>query len=80
MPVIKDALTPINHRAGGCTPKWIVVHYFGALGSAASVAEWFKNPQARASAHAAFGGELLLLLLKRVFAKPNDKDDGGTYE
>lgn len=26
----------------------------------------------------AFGGELLLLLLKRVFAKPNDKDDGGT--
>ena len=50
MPVIKDALTPINHRAGGCTPKWIVVHYFGALGSAASVAEWFKNPQARASA------------------------------
>ena len=51
MPVIKNALTPINHRAGGCTPKWIVVHYFGALGSAASVAEWFKNPQARASAH-----------------------------
>lgn len=31
-------------------------------------------------AGAAFGGELLLLLLKRVFAKPNDKDDGGTYE
>ncbi len=30
----------------------------------------------------AFGGELLLLLLKRVFAKPNDKndEDGGTYE
>lgn len=28
----------------------------------------------------AFGGELLLLLLKRVFAKPNDKDDGGTYD
>ena len=51
MPVIKENLTPINHRAGGCTPKWIVVHYFGALGSAASVAEWFKNPQARASAH-----------------------------
>ena len=41
MPVIKENLTPINHRAGGCTPKWIVVHYFGALGSAASVAEWF---------------------------------------
>ncbi len=31
-------------------------------------------------AGAAFGGELLLLLLKRVFAKPNDKDDGGTYD
>ena len=30
-------------------------------------------------AGAAFGGELLLLLCKRVFAKPNDKDneDGG---
>lgn len=28
---------------------------------------------------AAFGGELLLLLLKRVFAKPNDNnEDGGT--
>ena len=33
-----------------------------------------------AFAGAAFGGELLLLLLKRVFAKPNDKDDGGTYD
>lgn len=31
-------------------------------------------------AGAAFGGELLLLLLKRVFAKTNDKDDGGTYD
>ena len=31
-------------------------------------------------AGAAFGGELLLLLLKRVFAKQNDKDDGGTYD
>ena len=29
----------------------------------------------------AFGGELLMLLVKRVVAKPNDKDneDGGTY-
>lgn len=27
-----------------------------------------------------FGGELLLLLLKRLLAKPNDKDDGGTYD
>lgn len=25
---------------------------------------------------AAFGGELLLLLLKRVFAKPNDNNEG----
>lgn len=31
-------------------------------------------------AGAAFGGELLLLLVKRVFAKPNDKEDGGTYD
>lgn len=51
MPVIKDALTPCNHGKGGCYPKYIVVHYFGALGTAASVAEWFKNPNARASAH-----------------------------
>ena len=51
MPVIKDALTSCNHSKGGCRPKFIVVHYFGALGTAASVAEWFKNPQARASAH-----------------------------
>ena len=51
MPVIKDALTPCNHGKGGCYPKYIVVHYFGALGTAASVAEWFKNPQAQASAH-----------------------------
>ena len=51
MPVIKDALTPVNHRSGGCVPKYIVVHYFGALGTAAGVAEWFKNPQAQASAH-----------------------------
>ena len=51
MPVIKDALTSCNHSKGGCCPKFIVVHYFGALGTAASVAEWFKNPQARASAH-----------------------------
>lgn len=26
-----------------------------------------------------FGGELLLLAFKRVFAKPNDNDNGGTY-
>ena len=51
MPVIKDALTSCNHSKGGCRPKYIVVHYFGALGTAASVAEWFRNPQARASAH-----------------------------
>ena len=31
-------------------------------------------------AGAAFGGELLLLLVKRVFAKSNDKEDGGTYD
>lgn len=31
-------------------------------------------------AGAAFGGELLLLLVKRVFAKPNDKEDGRTYD
>ena len=37
MPVIKDALTSCNHSKGGCCPKFIVVHYFGALGTAASV-------------------------------------------
>jgi N-acetylmuramoyl-L-alanine amidase CwlA len=65
MPVIKNALTPINHRAGGCTPKWIVIHYFGALGSAASVAEWFKNPQARASAqYAVDEGDIIYRCVK----------------
>ena len=29
-------------------------------------------------AGAAFGGELLMLLAKRVFAKPNDNDGGDT--
>lgn len=51
MPTIKDALTPCNHGTGGNKPKYIVIHYFGALGNAASVAEWFRNPSARASAH-----------------------------
>lgn len=50
MPVIKDALTPCNHGTGGNKPKYLVIHYFGALGTAASVAEWFMNPSARASA------------------------------
>ena len=51
MPVIKDNLTPTNHRKGGCTPKYIVVHYFGALGSAYGVSEYFKTPGIQASAH-----------------------------
>lgn len=51
MPTIKDVLTNCNHGTGGNRPKYLVVHYFGALGNAASVAEWFRNPSARASAH-----------------------------
>lgn len=67
MPVIKDALTPVNHRSGGCVPKYIVVHYFGALGTAASVAEWFKNPQAQASAHYAVDeGETIYRCVKET--------------
>lgn len=51
MPTIKDVLTNCNHGTGGNKPKYLVIHYFGALGNAASVAEWFRNPSARASAH-----------------------------
>lgn len=51
MPTIKDVLTNCNHGTGGNKPKFLVIHYFGALGNAASVAEWFRNPSARASAH-----------------------------
>lgn len=51
MPVIKDNLTPVNHKTGGCTPRFIVVHYFGALGTAAGVADYFKTPGIQASAH-----------------------------
>ena len=31
--------------------KYIVVHYFGGTGTAANVAGWFQNPNAKASAH-----------------------------
>ena len=33
------------------TPKYIVIHYFGALGTAKGVSEYFKTPGIQASAH-----------------------------
>ena len=49
--IIQD-LTPVNFLPGNISRlKYIVIHYFGALGTAQSVAGWFKNPMAKASAH-----------------------------
>ena len=48
---IVDNLTTVNFRSGNMTPKYIVIHYFGALGTAKSVSEYFKTPGIQASAH-----------------------------
>ena len=48
---IVDNLTTVNFRSGNMTPKYIVIHYFGALGTAKSVSEYFKAPGIQASAH-----------------------------
>ena len=41
---IVDNLTTVNFRSGNMTPKYIVIHYFGALGTAKGVSEYFKTP------------------------------------
>jgi len=51
MPQIKQNFTDVNIYKGGNNPKYIVIHYFGALGSAYGVSEYFKNPAAKGSAH-----------------------------
>lgn len=48
---IVDNLTTVNFRSGNMTPKYIVIHYFGALGTAKSVSEYFKTPGIQASTH-----------------------------
>lgn len=51
MPQIKQNFTDVNIYRGGNHPAYIVIHYFGAFGSAYGVSEYFKNPMAKASAH-----------------------------
>ncbi len=41
---IVDNLTTVNFRSGNMTPKYIVIHYFGALGTAKGVSEYFRAP------------------------------------
>lgn len=48
---IVDNLTTVNYRSANMTPKYIVIHYFGSLGTAKSVSEYFKTPGIQASAH-----------------------------
>lgn len=51
MPEIKENFTSVNIYKNGNTPRYLVIHFFGAFSSAYGVSEWFKNPEARASAH-----------------------------
>lgn len=48
---IVDNYITCNYRKANMTPKYIVIHYFGGLGTAKSTAGWFGNPAAEASAH-----------------------------
>ena len=45
-------LTPINFTPGNESRiKYIVIHYYGGLTSAKNISNWFKNPDAKSSAH-----------------------------
>ena len=50
---VKDNLTPYNYSNGPGVSriKYIVIHYFGSLGTAKSVSDYFRRPGIRASAH-----------------------------
>lgn len=48
---IVDNLTTVNYRPANMTPKYIVIHFFGALSTAKGVSEYFKTPGIQASAH-----------------------------
>lgn len=51
MLAIKENITNININKNGNTPRYLVIHYFGSLGSAYGVSEFFKLPSTQASAH-----------------------------
>lgn len=48
---IKENFTTVNIYKNSNRPRYIVIHYFGAFSTAYGVSEWFKNPNAEASAH-----------------------------
>lgn len=48
---IVDNLTSVNYRQSNRTPEYIVIHYFGGLGTAKNVSDYFKTPGIQASAH-----------------------------
>lgn len=50
-PQIVDNFTDVNIYRGGNKPQYLVIHFFGALSSAYGASEWFKAPEAMASAH-----------------------------
>ncbi len=57
--IIKQLLTPYNYTArpaGARQIKYIVWHYFGGLGTAQAVAQYFASRYLGASAHYAVDG------------------------
>jgi len=79
--IVSD-LTPVNFTPGDISRvKYIVIHYFGALGSAQSVAAWFKSPAAKASAHYCVDeGELIYQSVRdKDVAWHCGHDPGGEY-
>ena len=49
---IVDNLTTSNYQKGNNRKiKYIVIHYFGSLGTAKNISNYFKNPVAKSSAH-----------------------------
>lgn len=58
----------------------ITLFWAGALKTAGAVFGWVVElTDVLTFAGGTFGGELLLLAFKRIFAKPNDNENGGTY-
>ncbi len=51
MNITQNLITANFTRRTNKENKWIVIHYFGGLGSAASVASYFNRSGAQASAH-----------------------------
>ena len=51
MPQIVEKINTNNFTRSNRTPKYIVIHYFGDLGTAENTTKYFNNPTAKASAH-----------------------------